>query len=75
MFRTGHSVVVEIWVTGEGGEKYYLDYDSLSKESVVEFPGIVMPEYLLPFMLIAPLIPLFVLKARKWGKSHPGGIR
>ncbi len=75
MFRTGHSIVVEIWVIGEGDEKYYLDYDSLSKESVIEFPGIVMPEYLLPFMLIAPLIPLFVLKARKWRKSHHGGIR
>jgi cellulose synthase/poly-beta-1,6-N-acetylglucosamine synthase-like glycosyltransferase len=73
-FRAGHSIVAEVWVIGEGCERYFLDYDSASKHSKIDFPGIVMPESLLPFMLIAPFIPLIVLRARKRRELENGGI-
>ncbi len=63
-FRAGHSIIVEIWLKGADGSNIKLDYDHEDRYSRVEFPGIVMPEYLLPFMIVAPLIPYVILKVK-----------
>lgn len=63
-FRKGHSIAVEILFIGESGWSFYIDYGSKSKHSKIEFPGMVMPESLLPLLLIAPAIPLVVLRMR-----------
>jgi len=41
---------------------YYLEYDSKERDSRVGFPGIVLPERLLPLLPLAPLIPALVWK-------------
>ncbi len=79
-FEEGHNILVEIWFKTKGKDEVenitvYLAYDSISAHSRIEFPGIVMPESLLPFVLIAPLIPLIASKARKRRKLENGGIR
>jgi len=79
-FKEGHSILFEIWIKIQGRDRIqdltvYLAYDSSSANSRIEFPGIVMPESLLSFMLIAPLVPLMVRKFRRWKKDEKGGIR
>jgi hypothetical protein len=79
-FKEGHSILFEIWIKIQGRDRIqdltvYLAYDSSSAHSRIEFPGIVMPESLLSFMLIAPLLPLMVRKFRRWRKDEKGGIR
>jgi hypothetical protein len=79
-FDVGHSILFEIWIKIQGRDRIqdltvYLAYDSISTHSRIEFPGIVMPESLLSFMLIAPLVPLMVRKFRRWRKDEKGGIR
>ena len=64
-FREGHSIIVEILFKGEDGWTFYLDYDSTEKHSRVDFPGMVMPESLLPLLILAPLIPGIVMKLRR----------
>ncbi|UCD44383.1 MAG: glycosyltransferase [Candidatus Bathyarchaeota archaeon] len=64
-FRAGHSIAVKILFIGESGWSFYIDCGSKSKHSKIEFPGMVMPESLLPLLLIAPAIPLVVLRMRK----------
>jgi len=65
-FDTNHSIMLEIDLRKKGdGLICYLDYDSSTKNSRVEFPGMMMPESLLPIILVAPAIPLVVLKLRK----------
>jgi len=65
-FKEGHTILVEIWLRSDSNTEttYYLDYDSDETPSQIEFPGIVMPEQLLPLFLVAPLIPVAVLKVR-----------
>ena len=69
-FRAGHSIAVEIQFIGESGWRFYIDYGSKGKHSKIEFPGMVMPESLLPLLLIAPAIPLAVLRLRKRRARH-----
>jgi hypothetical protein len=72
-FSAGSSILIEIWFKGNGKDEItcYFDYDSEEKHSRVEFPGIVMPESLLPLILVAPVIPVALLKMkeRKEGKD------
>lgn len=64
-FREGHSIIVEILFNGETGASFYLEYGSRDKNSKVDFPGMVMPESIIPVLLIAPMIPIAVLKLRR----------
>jgi hypothetical protein len=64
-FRKGHSIVVEILFSEEAGASFYLDYGSQSKHSKIDFPGMVMPESIMLMLLIAPMIPIAVLKFRR----------
>jgi hypothetical protein len=78
-FEEGHSILVEILFKTKGkdevdGSTVFLAYDSISAHSRIEFPGIVMPESLLPLVLIVPLIPLVASKARKRRNLEYGGI-
>jgi cellulose synthase/poly-beta-1,6-N-acetylglucosamine synthase-like glycosyltransferase len=79
-FEEGHSILVEIWIKIKGQDRIqgltvYMAYDSCSAHSRIEFPGVVMPESLLSFMLVAPLVPLMVRKFRRWRRVEKGGIR
>jgi hypothetical protein len=67
-FGAGDSILVELWLRGNQDDTvYYFDYGSNERCSRIEFPGIVMPEALLPLMPIAPAIPslVFILCRRK----------
>lgn len=60
LIEEGDTILVEFWFKlGEPDfeSTIYLAYDSEDAHSQVEFPGIVMPEALLPLFLIAPLLP------------------
>jgi len=62
-FDAGDSIIVEIWFRSTGeSRRFYIEYDSVDTPSRVEFPGIVMPEGLMPVLLVAPFIPAIV----KW---------
>jgi hypothetical protein len=78
MFRKGSTILVEIWtrLKEEGlGHTVYLDYDSQQTHSRIYFPGIVMPESILPFFLLVGSIPLIVRKIilgkNVWGGQNP----
>jgi cellulose synthase/poly-beta-1,6-N-acetylglucosamine synthase-like glycosyltransferase len=64
-FREGHSIVVEILFNGEAGASFYFEYGSQDRNSKVDFPGMVMPESIMLILLIAPMIPIAVLKLRR----------
>jgi len=67
-FKEGHSILVEIRIKSHSKEKettYFLSYDSEDAWSRIEFPGIVVPEKVLPLILVAPLIPVAMLKMKK----------
>lgn len=72
-YLAGYSILTEIWLKSKEGEGImcFFEYDSGKKHSRIEFPGIVMPESLLPLMIVSPLIPLavFMMKTRKERKS------
>ena len=68
VYEAGSSILLEIWVSNNEGvnsRTYYLDYDATSKNSRVVFPGMVMPESIIPVLLTAPMIPIAVLKLRR----------
>jgi cellulose synthase/poly-beta-1,6-N-acetylglucosamine synthase-like glycosyltransferase len=67
MFREGCTILLEIWIrAAAGGERaIYFDYDSQATHSRIDFPGIVMPEGLLPLLLVAPFIPAVALGLRR----------
>ena len=78
-FEVGHSILVEIWMKIKGRDRIqgltvYVAYDSSSAHSRIEFPGIVMPESLLPLVLVAPLVSLMVRRYRMWRKVEKGEI-
>jgi cellulose synthase/poly-beta-1,6-N-acetylglucosamine synthase-like glycosyltransferase len=68
-FETGHSILVEIWLKNNDGDRnataYYLDYDSSNKHSRIEFSGMVMPENLTPLIAIAPIITIIIHKTKR----------
>ena len=60
LIEAGETIFVELWSKlGESNKEstVYLAYDSEDAHSRVEFPGIVMPEALLPFILVVTLLP------------------
>lgn len=60
LIKEGDTILVELWFklgASDGESTVYLAYDSEDAHSQVEFPGIVMPEALLPLLLVAPLLP------------------
>lgn len=65
-FKEGHTILVEIHLKSDSVTEttYYFDYDSKKKHSRIEFPGIVVPESVLPLIFVAPLIPVAVLKMK-----------
>jgi len=67
MFRKGCTILLELWLraAGDGERAIYFDYDSHTARSRIEFPGIVMPEGLLPLLLVAPVIPVVALGLRR----------
>ncbi len=82
LIEEGDTVLVELWFKlgqSEGEPTVYLAYDSEEAHSRVEFPGIVLPEALLPLLLVAPLLPgLMKVFGSSWKKSvgsveDPGG--
>jgi len=72
-YSSGSSILVEIYFKGTPKEEIncYFDYDSEEEPSRIEFPGVVMPESLIPIILGAPIIPVVVLRmrGRKGGKD------
>ena len=64
-FDEGHSIMLEISLKSEAGTELKLDYDSGDKHSRVGFPGMIMPESLLPLLILAPVIPGVVVKLRR----------
>ncbi|MCD6479981.1 glycosyltransferase, partial [Candidatus Bathyarchaeota archaeon] len=61
LIEKGHTLLVEIWLRGEGGI-YLLHYGY--EGTRVEFPGIIVPENALPLLSLAPLIPVAVLRVK-----------
>ncbi|MGD2142397.1 MAG: glycosyltransferase, partial [Candidatus Bathyarchaeota archaeon] len=61
-FEEGGSILIEIWL--RGGENspstVKLTYDSIGKNSRIEFPRVIMPESLLALIFIVLLLPAFV---------------
>jgi exosortase/archaeosortase family protein len=60
-FASGHTIRVRIDIrTSHPGRTYYFDYDSTSKHSMVDLPGIVVSEKLMPAVstgiLLLPLL-------------------
>jgi len=69
-FKADHTILVEIWLkSDEKGTTYYFEYDSEDEHSQIEFPGIIMPESVLPFIVVATLIPMAVLKIKNRRKK------
>jgi hypothetical protein len=68
-FAEGHSICAEIWIKSENScdqdTTVYFAYDSYIARSRIELPGIVMPESLLSFLFIAPIIPFIIKKTRR----------
>ncbi len=51
-FKEGETLLVEIWLESEEEEiTYYFQYDSTSKHSYIDLPGVVVPEKLTPFLV------------------------
>jgi len=67
-FYAGRTFLVEILLKAKDDEIIHFDYDSEGKHSRIEFPGIVVPESLIPLLLIAPIIPGAVLLLKRRGK-------
>ncbi len=64
--KRDHSILIEFWFRMKGYDAtLYLDYDFSSKNSKVDFPGMVMPESLLPYLILAPILPLIIIKIRE----------
>jgi len=61
LIEKGHTLLMEIWLKGEGGV-YLLHYGYGGTR--VEFPGIIVPENMLPLLSLAPLIPVAVLRVK-----------
>lgn len=61
-FDSGHSIRVRIDIrTSYPGRTYYFDYGSESKHSIVDLPGIVVSERLMPVVSTGIiLLPLFI---------------
>lgn len=60
LMKDGDTIRIEFWFKlreSDSETTVYLAYDSEEAHSRVEFPGIVMPEALLPLLLVAPLLP------------------
>lgn len=74
-FETGHSILVEIWLKSDDGDRdattYFLDYGFLNKHSRLEFPGMVMPENLMHMIVIVPIITIIIHKT-KGGSKRDG---
>jgi hypothetical protein len=68
-FVEGHSICAEIWIKSENSFDQdmivYFAYDSIIAQSRIELPGIVMPESLLSFLIITPMIPFIIKKTRR----------
>ncbi|MFQ6052878.1 MAG: glycosyltransferase [Candidatus Bathyarchaeia archaeon] len=66
-FEEGHTLLVEVRLKSESNKEttYRFHYGSIDRRSRIEFPGIVVPEEVLPLVLVAPLIPLAVLRAKR----------
>lgn len=64
--KDDHSILIEFWFRKKGSNAtIYLDYDSSSKNSKVDFPGMVMPESLLLYLILAPILPVTIIKIRE----------
>ncbi len=60
MMEAGDTILVELWFKlgeSETESTVYLAYDSEEAHSRIDFPGIVVPEALLPLLLVVPLLP------------------
>jgi len=61
-FEAGHTLKAGLWI--KGFEKkptiYCLEYAYWARDSRIEFPGIVLPEGLLPILPLAPFIPALI---------------
>jgi len=66
-FPSGHTISIRIDVYDDGkAERVYLfDYDSKEKHSYADFPGIVVPEKMLPSSILAFLILAFRQRPRR----------
>ena len=71
-FLAGSSILVEFWFKHDSdtGITCYLDYDSKNSHSRIDFPGMVMPESLLFYIILAPAIPCTILKLRGRREGH-----
>ena len=56
-FEEGHTIKLAIDLYVKAGRTYTLYYDSQSRWSYLQLPGIVVPEKALGLLLLAPLIP------------------
>jgi hypothetical protein len=75
LIEEGDTILVELWFKlgqSDSETTVYLAYDSEEAHSQVEFPGIVMPEALLPLLLVAPLLP-GLMKVFGSGRKRRGG--
>ena len=68
-FEEGNTILVEIRLKSDNEEEttYFFEYDSNEKNSRIEFPGVVVPENVLPLIFIAPFIPIAVFKMKTRG--------
>ena len=60
LIEEGDTILVELWFKlgkSDSESTVYLAYDSEEAHSRIDFPGIVVPEALLPLLLVAPLLP------------------
>ena len=60
LIEEGDTILVELWFKlgkSDSESTVYLAYDSEETHSRIDFPGIVVPEALLPLLLVAPLLP------------------
>ncbi len=64
-FQAGHTIRIRIDIYEVPPLTYHFEYNSLTKHSYADFPGIVVPENALLLIFLAPVIPFMVAKLRK----------
>ena len=68
-FQAGHTIRLRVSIFTTVNCTLQFSYDSADNHSFIEFPGIIVPESILPMIIVAPFIP--VLSA--WIKKKKSG--
>jgi exosortase/archaeosortase family protein len=68
--QAGHTIRVRVSIFATVDCMLQFSYDSPDKHSFIEFPGIIVPETILPMIFVAPFVPILSvwIKRKKSGQ-------